>query len=248
MPVTRKQAEKALQTQRDKPARKQGGLKRPSEKLAQLLEWVNLVPPKEQLPFGELTDDDVMETDRILEAIAKLPPALQAHLLQLMNRPEEWSLDPGPIGERHLKWSGRTDAHARQLYEEFGRMVARNNAVRTRYRLIHNARQAFRRFAILGKGQMTVPLPAELILDVDQKRGAFVKTDDPLLAIILGEPLDYVRVCPICGRIFFAGRVNQDACPESCADALRQRRKRERLKTKQLMAEKQALAKKAKKR
>jgi|SRR5688572_652295 len=244
MPAPSKNGKKRLQAQRDMPAFKRGGLKRPSAKLAQLLEWVNLVPPSEQLPFSELADHDIIETKVILEAISKLPPALQAHLLQLRERPEEWSQNPKQIAERHLEWSKRTDIKAKQEYEEFGRLVASNNAVRERYRLIHNARQTFRRFAILGKGRLTVPVPAELILDVDEKRGAVVRHRDPLLSMILGERLDYVRVCPICGRIFFAGRVNQEACPDSCADALRQRKKRERDRTKRLMAENRKKAKK----
>jgi predicted nucleic acid-binding Zn ribbon protein len=248
MPATRKRDKKRQQTQRDTDAPRHAGLKQPSAKLAQLLEWVNLVPPGEQLPFCELTDNDIREQSEILEAISKLPAALQAHLLQLMNRPEQWYKDPNKIAERHLAWSRRRDAAAKEQFQEFGRLVAANNAARVRYRLIVNARQVLRGFAALrGKVQLTVPLPAELILDVDEKRGAFVKTSDPLLNIILGERLDYIRVCPICGRIFFAGRVNQDACPESCADALRQRRKREREKLKKQMAAQRAAKKVRKK-
>jgi hypothetical protein len=203
------------------------GLKRPGAKLAQLLEWVNLVPPKETLPFSELAADDYISADLLLEAISKLPAALQAHLLKLMNRPDEWPLNPNATEWWDIAGEGEDRA------KEWGQFVCRNNALSERYRLIANGRRILHSFAALrGRVNLTVTVPTELILDIDKKRGAFVRGHDPLLAAILGERLDYIRVCPICDRIFFAGRVNQDACPETCADALRQRNKRARDKMK----------------
>src|SRR5262249_30341087 len=46
-----------------------------------------------------------------------------------------------------------------------------------------------------------------------------------------GVEADRIRRCPICGKIYWAGRKDQPACKKSCVQALRVRRWREKYQT-----------------
>lgn len=50
---------------------------------------------------------------------------------------------------------------------------------------------------------------------------------DPLLQALEGVEVSRIRECPICGALYWAGRLNQPACTGKCAHVLRQRRYRE---------------------
>ena len=50
----------------------------------------------------------------------------------------------------------------------------------------------------------------------------------PLLTAINGVEAARIRECPICGKIFWAGRIDKPACKPPCVGVLRTRRHRER--------------------
>jgi hypothetical protein len=51
---------------------------------------------------------------------------------------------------------------------------------------------------------------------------------DPLLQALQGVEASRIRECPICGRIFWAGRVDRPCCGKRCAGVRRTRRWRDR--------------------
>jgi hypothetical protein len=49
----------------------------------------------------------------------------------------------------------------------------------------------------------------------------------PFLTMLNGMEADRIRVCPVCEKLFWAGRLDKSACTELCSGALRQRKLRE---------------------
>jgi hypothetical protein len=60
------------------------------------------------------------------------------------------------------------------------------------------------------------------------KQGRITMTKGDISKAIEGVEAARIRLCPICDRIFWAGRIDQPCCRKTCANALRVRRHRER--------------------
>lgn len=73
------------------------------------------------------------------------------------------------------------------------------------------------------------PVDAGAYLEITKERTVRVRMS--LLArAIEGAEIDYLRYCETCGKIFYAGRKNQQCCTPKCAKAQRQKRWRQRFK------------------
>jgi hypothetical protein len=71
------------------------------------------------------------------------------------------------------------------------------------------------------------PVDAGAYLEITKERTVTVRMS--LLArAIEGAEIDYLRYCQTCGKIFYAGRKNQQCCTVRCAKAQRQKRWRQR--------------------
>jgi hypothetical protein len=83
-----------------------------------------------------------------------------------------------------------------------------------------------------GSNQATgVPIAAafqNLVSVVTDTGGNLRIQHDPLLQALEGVEARRIRECAICGRIFWAGRIDQSCCPKRCAKVLRTRRWRDR--------------------
>jgi hypothetical protein len=66
----------------------------------------------------------------------------------------------------------------------------------------------------------------DIYLAVDSD-GRFTVPQDSLLNILLGVRADRIRSCAICGRIFWARRINSECCQETCRKTYNQRNSRE---------------------
>ncbi len=107
---------------------------------------------------------------------------------------------------------------------EMNRRACQVSEVKRRYSFIRNGREALRRIA--RADLLDTVIPTELVIRKDEG-GRATPLYDPIYSAILGEKIDYIRECAVCGRLFFAGRTNQDACsPDTCAKTLRKRRER----------------------
>lgn len=49
----------------------------------------------------------------------------------------------------------------------------------------------------------------------------------PFLELLQGIEVKRIRLCPVCGNLFWAGRIDKSGCDEACSRVLRQRRLRE---------------------
>jgi hypothetical protein len=100
-----------------------------------------------------------------------------------------------------------------------------------RYRLVKTARETLRGIARRGASSV-LPLPdfdglVDLRLD---SQGRIRLMPSSFLKALEGVEADRIRECksPNCGRIYWAGRVDQPCCGKTCANARRVRTWRER--------------------
>lgn len=73
------------------------------------------------------------------------------------------------------------------------------------------------------------PVNARAYLEITKERTVTVRMS-PFAHAIQGVEIDYIRYCETCGKIFYAGRKNQNCCSVKCAKAQRQKRWRQRFK------------------
>ena len=70
------------------------------------------------------------------------------------------------------------------------------------------------------------PIDAGAYLEITKERTVRVRMS-PFANAIKGAEIDYIRYCETCGKIFYAGRKNQQCCTVKCAKAQRQKRWRQ---------------------
>lgn len=73
------------------------------------------------------------------------------------------------------------------------------------------------------------PIDAGAYLEITKERTVSVRMS-PFANAIKGAEIDYLRYCETCGKIFYAGRKNQQCCSVKCAKVQRQKRWRQRFK------------------
>src|SRR5205807_1239351 len=131
-------------------------------------------------------------------------------------------------------------------------------------KFLKGARETLRTIARMDRGDFAekpIPFPessyARFLGWRTDERGMITMTKGDVSKAIEGVEAARIRICPICARIFWAGRIDQPSCRKGCANALRVRRyrdgyrdrykyqrfnKSERLAVSQAERERQALA------
>src|ERR1019366_4288249 len=71
-----------------------------------------------------------------------------------------------------------------------------------------------------------VPFSVTVNLIVNHQ-GELGVADNPLLGALIGVRADRIRACAICGRVFWAPRINSECCSETCRKTYNQRCSRE---------------------
>jgi hypothetical protein len=78
-----------------------------------------------------------------------------------------------------------------------------------------------------GDVASTLPIPVTARLIVNREGLLELSPDDPVLSALDGIRADRIRSCAVCGRIFWAPRVNSECCEEKCRKTYNQKNSRE---------------------
>jgi hypothetical protein len=183
-------------------AKAKRGFKRPSDELEWVIQLVNSLPP------------DPPQVSLLTKKINTFSPDLKAYLDSEYDEAMADGGDSYDAGQR---------MHAAYLM-----VLDMSNALRE---LMREATEA-----------TTIPedpdditinfyerIDAGAYLEITNERTVRVRMS-PLAQAVQGIEIDYLRYCKTCGKIFFAGRKNQQCCTVKCAKAQRQKRWRQRYK------------------
>jgi hypothetical protein len=183
--------------------------KKPGPLLKNLIELADLVPPEYEFP-EDFPASDGITTETLLESISILPDKLNRHLLQVFSRPEKWPQHGETIRRGE---DGKEIQLTPQLAADFMGYHFIRAAVNDLRNLVREPSPKIRATSYLVR---------------DEKGRARWDGVGFFAESIEGEPLDYIRECPKCKRIFFAARKNQPGCnPATCNIALRKKRERD---------------------
>jgi hypothetical protein len=193
------------------------GVKRPTEKLAYLIGLVNLVPKDAVLPDSLVDDPLPLESAVLLDAINRLPGELKSYLLELYERGfskpvasacSELDRWPNATWRNHGSWE-----------------IVRNQLVVVHYRNVRNAREGFQRL-IRQQNFVDQLVRGGSIISISEEHKIEVSLDF-FASAVQGVDVRYLRECPVCGRIFFAGRIFSEesfgaGCSRKCNKRIRQ--------------------------
>ena len=173
--------------------------KRPaSTELQSLIELVNSVPPDVDLP------DPRGMGKRFLRLLRKKQ---FARFLEIIGGIQADSFLPKFIGQR-----------APKTY----------NKLLGRYLFLRDGREWLQRIALIGQ----LPRPINYLMPhvsvYTNDRGELVFNTPLLVKILQGVEAARIRRCPICGLIFWAGRMDRPCCGPKCAKARRRHHSREK--------------------
>jgi hypothetical protein len=178
------------------PQRQQASRARPvPPELAAYLEMANLLPAPEDLPGAVEGDlrDHYWDDEGQIEALAVQFAAFQGYLEGTDLKAEE------PV-EAVLRC--RSLASLRAVLRTVARMDDRNLATRN----------------LLSGSHLE-----DFVSGQADQDGKFRVTHHPLLHALEGVELTRIRECPICGKLFWAGRIDQACCTKGCAGIRRTR-------------------------
>jgi hypothetical protein len=187
------QRKQCEQASRTKPAPAQ---------LAELIKVANLVPPESDLPspFDPLPD-------------VPLPTfglgAVDQYFINLVN----------------IKFPKTQFAPFRQYLGQLGT----NSNARPKYQHLRAAREMLRAFANEGKDspkskEIKLRHIHEALVNIRaDERGRIQFSHGPIMDALRGVEVARIRLCPICGKIFWAGRLDQRCCSGKCSHVRRTR-------------------------
>lgn len=165
------------------------------------------------------------ELDEIIRVINLLPddpPPLPLTIEQANSLPSELNEYLNQVYENQFEHS-ESDTHSWDYME-------------WEYKQILEARESLRqlmREATEVSDEETIyfhdSIDARAYLLISKERKVSVQMS-PFAQAIEGAEIDYLRYCEMCGKIFYAGRKNQQCCTPKCAKARRQKRWRQRYK------------------
>lgn len=163
----------------------------------------------------DFADDQIAQSNAIVDAIGR---GIAAVNLCLDGLPESFQDYVWQAGEQQLE-------REYGLYEAMYRYTFARSS-RERLRIIagfssQEAAQPRLHFHPALTGQ------AQIIVDED---GTLSVANDKFASAVDGVEARRIRLCEICKRIFWAGRINQPCCSTACAHSLRNRRYRARYK------------------
>lgn len=98
------------------------------------------------------------------------------------------------------------------------------NLFRFNYAQLFRLRDFLRSLAKLTPGEFTT-IMTDLTVSIDEQSGVvrFSYPDDDWLAVTRGVDARRIRQCPVCSKIFWAGRLDQTCCGSACGHAWRNR-------------------------
>ena len=168
-----------------------------------LIEMVNYVPPARELP--DIREELAISNVAPNEYRAKFTASLQEGLPR-DQCPLFWGFfDP---------WLSSNWVAAVQLY---GELVAARALLRAVATGPHEP------------GPFKLPPGSGAVVDAEiGQDGKMRPTNGYFLGILAGVEVARIRRCPICGVIYWAGRLDKPACSDRCKSVVRQRRHRER--------------------
>ncbi len=179
---------------------------------------------------------ELVNTERLYEReLADTHEALYAAL----DAPRNASASPRAL------WTTKCEEIAAKLHSETRAFLGPPSDLRQfldRYELLESAREVLLGIAKrYGSGPRPhasevmvhdARFPSEapfsvMVSLVVNERGVLGASDNPLLLALIGVRVDRIRACTICGRIFWAPRVNSECCSEKCRKTYNQRCSRE---------------------
>lgn len=213
---------KASRSRKTQPKR---GVKAAGEELDRLIDLANLAGGAD-LPyqfFDFIGDGD----NELLDKVIELPEPPKAHLLELMNRPEQWRITPEQLIDGG--WN-----------PEYARRDCQAHAIRERYNLIRGAKQTL---DSVVRGESHFPATVFIIRGEDHKASYAV---DEITRPLIGVDLRDIAKCAVCEKFFFKRRATSVVCePDSpCADTYAKRQERLNKKRREEVALKQKRASK----
>jgi hypothetical protein len=173
--------------------------------LKELINLVNSVPLERKL----LTERDIdrMLKEQVADPVRENWEAAYHRVIQ--NLPDQVREFIGPVDEKPLEEiAERYSSYitARKVLVA----IARNNAKPRQFSMPPEAKGI----------EITVSLTTDA-------KGRILFSTKELLAALTKVEMSRIRQCPICKRIFWAGRIDQKCCNSQCAHAQRSRRWRE---------------------
>jgi hypothetical protein len=109
----------------------------------------------------------------------------------------------------------------------------RISSAHSKYQQLRAARQTLRAIIVAGKDNFRYKEirlknihDALVELPIDEQ-GRIQVSPSPIVKALEGVEAFRIRLCPVCGKIFWAGRLDQPCCTPVCAHVLRTRRWRE---------------------
>jgi hypothetical protein len=189
----------------------------PPEDLALYISLINL----EQLYERELPDYSALDQAEVgrssRSAMVKWEPwaRVNAHLASTLS-PETRSFLGPPEDVPHFRERFETLRSAQILL----RSIAARNALIWR---------SVESLAVAGYDKSfraSVPFPEVRVHLVVNEDNEFAVSESPLLEAIVGVSVDRIRSCAICGRIFWAPRINSECCQEKCRKTYNQQNSR----------------------
>lgn len=192
------------------------GYGRPPKNLARLIELVNA----ERLYERELED-----VHKKLEAA--------------MGDTKNVSTSPRDLW---IRVCGETAAKLRQETRTFLGPVSHLQDFLERYELLNSAANVLQGVTKLGavgsKGQpselkirdarwtVDVAFTVPVVMVVDERGQLAIKPENPLVEALVGIPVERIRACAICRRLYWAPRINSECCGEKCRKTYNQRNSR----------------------
>jgi hypothetical protein len=193
----------------------------PKRELEELIELVNLLPPKMELKslnalLGERegyegprpgTQEARKRRERLWNAFVDYMMTLPSGFVEEMYK-ETRHIDL--LGEQYRLHFNLFTAMAIEEYERFIQIR------RTLRELISPQLSSFSLFGLK-------PVKTPAVEEIWRENGRFRRLGNPVAAAVDGEEVARLRECQRCQRIFWAYNIGSRACSKPCANVLRQR-------------------------
>jgi hypothetical protein len=171
------------------------------EKLDQLIQLVNSIPPAQELPYWTDIWIDYLKRRGNEVSMNDIPEVYTEFVKQLPERVQNLI---GPIRLETDFTAGQTYSFIRDG-REILRQIARINNAKGEVSLERYSHLSFVRLKINDQGKLTFILPE-------------------LVDILEGVEASRIKICRICENIYWAGRIDQPTCSKKCGQTLRVRR------------------------
>jgi hypothetical protein len=223
-------------SEEDQPLRKRSNKHPAPRQLAEILKLVNLVDQANPLPdlraklqpLGEATEEWVQEGETLLNDL-QCDPEIIASVLSAGDRALLNDAQCGPEIIASIRSAGAEIVHADTGIDRPLRRFNRVCLMLERYDFIRTSCERLRALARYGgTGLVIAPATPRLYLRDPQRRYQAARDSfDEFIMGFGGIEADYLKECPICQTIFWAGRTDQQGCTpgHSASNRVRKHRK-----------------------